>query len=134
MTDRETLFFYRLRQAEETLHEAVRMLEEGFSARTIVNRAYYAMFYAVLALFIRFEVEHKTSKHSGVIAIFDQQFILTGKLARDYSRILHRAFEARQKADYKELVEVSADEARDAVVQAQAFVGMARELLAKGIP
>ncbi len=54
MTDRETIFVYRMRQTEETLSEAIRMLESGFSPRSIVNRSYYAMFYAVLALFIHF--------------------------------------------------------------------------------
>jgi len=132
MTDRETLFSYRLRQAEETLAEVVRMHEEGFSARSIVNRAYYAMFYAILALFIRFEIEHKTSKHSGVISIFDQQFVLTGKLERRYSRMLHRLFEARQKADYKELVELSAEDSAEAVTQAQEFVSAVRGLLVTG--
>ena len=76
------------------------------------------MFYAVLALFIRFEVEHKTSRHSGVISIFDQQFVLAGKMERRFSRMLHRSFEARQKADYKELVELSREEAGEAVTQA----------------
>jgi uncharacterized protein (UPF0332 family) len=52
MTDRETIFGYRLRQTEETLSEAIRMLEAGFSPRSIVNRSNYAMFYAVLTLFI----------------------------------------------------------------------------------
>lgn len=48
MTDREMLFTYRLREADETLDEALRMIEGGFTPRTIINRAYYAMFYAVL--------------------------------------------------------------------------------------
>ena len=52
MTDIETIFGYRMGQTEETLSEAVKMLESGFSPRSIVNRSYYAMFYAVLALFI----------------------------------------------------------------------------------
>jgi len=39
MTDRETIFGYRLRQTEETLAEAVKMLETGFSPRSIVNRS-----------------------------------------------------------------------------------------------
>ena len=69
MTDSETIFVYPMRQTEETLSEAVRMLEEGFSPRSIVNRSYYSMFYAVLALFIHFNTPHKTSKHSGVIGI-----------------------------------------------------------------
>ena len=37
MTDRETIFGYRMRQTEETLSEAVKMLEAGFSPRLIVN-------------------------------------------------------------------------------------------------
>ncbi len=50
MTDRETIFGYRMRQTEETLSEAVRMLEADFSPRSIVNWSYYAMFYAVRAV------------------------------------------------------------------------------------
>lgn len=35
MIDRETLYAFRLKQAEETLAEAERMAAEGFSSRTI---------------------------------------------------------------------------------------------------
>ena len=35
MTDRETIFDYRMRQTEETLAEAVKMQEGGFSRRTL---------------------------------------------------------------------------------------------------
>ncbi|MBI4824309.1 MAG: hypothetical protein HY805_08810 [Nitrospirae bacterium] len=49
MTDKESLFTYRLKQAEETLSDAKRMLQDKLSPRSIVNRAYYSMFYAVLA-------------------------------------------------------------------------------------
>jgi len=58
---------YRLNEAEETLADARIMLASGISARSVVNRAYYAMFYAILALFIAKGIHHKTSKHSGVI-------------------------------------------------------------------
>ena len=44
MTDRETIFGYRMRQTEETLSEAVRMLEAGFSPRSIVNIQNYRDF------------------------------------------------------------------------------------------
>jgi len=80
MTDRETIFEYRMRQTDETLAEAVRMLETGFSPRSIVNRSYYTMFYAVLALFINHNTPHKTSKHSGVIGIFNKEFFIPGSL------------------------------------------------------
>jgi uncharacterized protein (UPF0332 family) len=50
VTDREALLQYRLREARETLEDAQRMLDGHFATRSIANRAYYAIFYAVLAL------------------------------------------------------------------------------------
>jgi uncharacterized protein (UPF0332 family) len=39
-----------------------------------VNRAYYAMFYAVLALLQR--IGRVPSRHAGVISLFDTEFVL----------------------------------------------------------
>ena len=75
MTGRDSLFLYRLKQAEETLLDAEKMLGGSFTPRSITNRAYYSMFYAVLALFIKTDVDIKTSKHTGIISIFDKEFI-----------------------------------------------------------
>ncbi len=41
MTDREALFLYRLKQAEETLLDAEKMLSDNLSPRSITNGAYY---------------------------------------------------------------------------------------------
>ena len=51
MTDRETLFRYRFREAEDTLADAEQMLKGGVSPRSVINRAYFAVFYFILALF-----------------------------------------------------------------------------------
>ena len=59
----------RLGQADEPLRAASILLRED-SLRASVNRSYYAMFYAVLALLATRKEE--TSKHSGVIALFDR--------------------------------------------------------------
>lgn len=122
MTDREELFRYRLGQATETLAEAERMMAEGFSPRSAVNRAYYAMFYALLALFLRFEISCRTSKHSGVISIFDREVVRPGQMDPRFSRMIHRLFDLRQKADYKELVNIESQEAAEAVAQSREFV------------
>lgn len=122
MTDKDTLLLYRLKQAEETLADAEMMYREGhFSLRSITNRAYYSMFYAVLALFLKTGVDIKTSKHIGVISIFDMEFIKTGKIDKYYSAILHRMFNTRQKGDYKELVEISNAEVGEHVKLAKEF-------------
>jgi uncharacterized protein (UPF0332 family) len=65
MNDKKSLFLYRLSQAEETIAEAQKMFDDNFSPRSIINRAYYAMFYIVLALFLKNEINIKTSKHRG---------------------------------------------------------------------
>ncbi|MFH1334974.1 MAG: HEPN domain-containing protein [Candidatus Zixiibacteriota bacterium] len=122
MTDKETLFLYRLKQAEETLSDAKRMLEDKLSPRSIINRAYYSMFYGVLALFLKHDTKIMTSKHSGVIGIFDAEFVHTGKVDRRYSKMLHQIFEARQEGDYKELVEFSCMEAEEFVKLAEEFL------------
>jgi len=60
MTDKQALLTYRLKQAEETLSDAKKMLVDKLSPRSIINRAYYSMFYAVLALFIKTDINLKT--------------------------------------------------------------------------
>jgi len=122
MTDKEALFLYRLKQAEETLLDAERMLQGNFSSRSITNRAYYSMFYAVLALFLKTDVNIKTSKHVGIITLFDREFIQTKKCDKYYSIILHKMFNLRQKGDYKEFAEVTNEDASEHVKLAKEFL------------
>ena len=128
MTDRETIFIYRMRQTEETLAEAVKMLESGFSARSIVNRSYYAMFYAVLALFIHSNTPHKTSKHSGIIGVFNKEFIHSGKLDARFAKMFYELFDERMELDYRDFAQVSGEDARNAVSSAQEFVSAIKNL------
>lgn len=130
MTDRESLVAFRMKEAGETISDAERMLQNGLSPRSITNRAYYAMFYAVLALFQKAGINAKTSKHAGVISVFDKEFIHAGKLDVRFSKILHKIFEARQTIDYKELVEVTVEEASDHVKAARAFVDAVKIFIA----
>ena len=59
---RQELASYRLREAKESLEEAEFLLLGKKSPRSVINRAYYAMFYAVLALLV-YE-PYASSKHS----------------------------------------------------------------------
>ena len=129
MTDTEALLHYRLQQAEETLAEAQKMADGGFSPRSIINRAYYSMFYALLAIFIKTGIDMKTSKHVGVISLFDKEFVKTGKFDKYYSKILHDAFDTRQEGDYREFVELSPEEAAGFVKYADEFVELVKEFI-----
>lgn len=124
MTDKDMLFTYRLQESEQTLSEAVRMLEMDFSPRSVVNRAYYAMFYALLALLLKTGSPMKTSKHIGVISTFDREFVKAGKIDKYFSTLLHDVFDLRQESDYKDLVQISREDAAQAVAQAREFLVM----------
>ena len=129
MKDTESLFKYRLEQAEETLLDAKRMLKENFSTRSITSRAYYFMFYAVLALFLKTGISVKTSKHVGVITLFDKEFIRKGKIDKYYSKILHEVFDIRLEGDYKEFVDLTKDDAAEHVRLAEKFINCIKDFL-----
>ena len=99
------LALYRLQQAEESLDEARFLYEGQKSPRSVINRAYYAMYYSVLALFI-FE-SYSSSKHSGVLSYFNQRFIKGNLIPQDVGRAINRAFDLRQRGDYREYVTLS---------------------------
>jgi len=122
MNKNNSLYIYRLKQSEETFKEVEKMVEEKFSSRTIINRAYYAMFYMLLALFLKNNVKVDTSKHTGIISIFDQVFIKTGKIDKKYSKILHAVFNERQTGDYKELADIPFEKAIEYVNKTKEFL------------
>ena len=110
---------YRMEQASETLSEAA-ILRDAGAFRGAVNRAYYAMFYALLGLLATRQLG--TSKHSGAIAMFDSEFVRTGAFSPEYSRSLHRAFRRRQVSDYGEVVRADLSAASEAIADAERFV------------
>lgn len=118
-TEIQALISYRLEQADEALHAAQLLLEQG-SYRTVVNRTYYAMFYAILALLV--PTKQQTSKHAWVMTLFDRDFVKLGIFEKEFSYWLHDAFELRQRADYRELVTVSYEQAQLMLEHARLFV------------
>jgi len=93
------LIGYRLQRARETLGDAHLLCDRKGSLWSVINRAYYAMFYAVLALLT--SVGKGASKHSGVLTLFDEHFIKSDQLPREMSKAIHKAFELRQIGDYR---------------------------------
>jgi len=76
----QALVNYRLEQAQTALEDGKFLLEGGRSLQSIVNRTYYAMFYAALALLQK--IGKVPSKHTGVISLFDTEFVVKGSTVR----------------------------------------------------
>lgn len=121
---------YRLKQAEESIDEADFLLHGRKSPRSVINRAYYGMFYSVLALLI-FE-PYASSKHSGVLGYFNRRFVKTGIFPEELGRVINKAFELRQRGDYRELEELSYDLVRPFIDQSRRFVQVVKDYLEKG--
>jgi uncharacterized protein (UPF0332 family) len=120
------LLRYRMSQADDSLREAG-ILRNADAQRGAVNRSYYAMFYALLALLATKQLG--TSRHSGAISLFDREFVKTGVFAPDLSRALHLAFDRRQIHDYGEMIDLDAATSDEAIADATRFVAAVRQYL-----
>ena len=124
---KQTLIQYRLEEAKEALRDAQMLYEQNGAPRSAVNRAYYAMFYAVLGLLITIDLG--SSKHRGVIALFDQEFVKRNIFPKEMSAMLHQAFDMRLTGDYRELLKISKEQAAEVLNSAIKFVKSIEEKL-----
>lgn len=127
--DKIALAAYRMERATQTLQTAKTLQKHNEDPASVVNRAYYAMFYAALAILAT--IGHETSKHTGALALFDKHFIKTGVLPKEMSKFIHTAFDMRQTADYEDKVEFSEAKAREILEFAIQFVKTIEEKLAE---
>ena len=118
---------YRMERARATLKDGVSLFTQDGTPASVVNRAYYAMFYAALALLAT--VGQQTSKHQGVLALFDQYFVKTKILPKEMSKFLRKAFDLRQTADYEEEAELTREDAQMSLDLAEKFISSAEEKL-----
>jgi uncharacterized protein (UPF0332 family) len=94
----------------------------------VVNRAYYAIFYAANVLLASKGLER--SKHSGVIAAFRQHFVKTGLMEPEFSDFYGQSMDMRHNADY-ELEILSYETASENLGHAERFLKRVEELLTK---
>jgi uncharacterized protein (UPF0332 family) len=127
--DVTTLVKHRLEQAYTALEDAKYLIHGKRSTQSIVNRSYYAMFYASLALLQR--LGKIPSKHSGVISLFDTEFVLKGHFPKELSKAFHKAFQLRQAADYQVMAPIRWESAEEVYEHSVRFVDAVTAYLAE---
>ena len=127
---KKDLIHYRLESAREMLRDAGVLKKNGGSPVSIVNRAYYSVFYAALALLVTVDTE--PNKHAGVLAKFDELFVREGIFPKEMSRILHHAFDMRQAGDYQKSRVITEEQAVEVLAAADKFVKAIEEKLLEG--
>jgi uncharacterized protein (UPF0332 family) len=96
-----------------------------------INRAYYALFYAVSALLL--EEGRRFSKHSGVRAAFNRDIIRPGRLSREHGELYNQLFRDRQEGDYVEFTAFDAPYVQEKIDACEEFLTHLR-LLFKFLP
>lgn len=126
---KDLLARYRLQQAEESFDEAIFLFNGNKNPRSVINRLYYSMFYAVMALIVYDQFD--SSKHKGVISFFNRQYIKEGLFPKALGKTLHKAFELRLSSDYEEYSEISREQAEPFINETRTFVDAIRGYLKK---
>jgi uncharacterized protein (UPF0332 family) len=95
-------------------------MDGGGQPRSVVNRAYYAAFYALLALLQAKQLPPRS--HQGALQLFDREFVHAGHVPKELSRDLHALFRMRQEDDYRRLDPVPREEAEQALKLSETFL------------
>lgn len=116
---RQDIVVYRLRKANQLLHDVDVLIENELWNSTI-NRMYYACFHAVSALLIKNGVKVKT--HMGVRQAFGLHFVKTGKVSLEFGRIFSRIYDKRQSSDYDDFIDFTKEEVEKLYPQIKEFI------------
>lgn len=74
-------------------------------------------------------VDRDSKSHLGLIAIFHDEFVKTGRSDRERARALLRGYQRRQKSDYSDVVETSREVAESARDDSAGFLAECERLL-----
>lgn len=117
---------YRFETSLENLEDARLMYENG-RYKNALNRAYYSIFHAIRA--VNALLGFDSSKHSGVIAFFNQNYVKEGIFPKELSKIITQASNNREKADYLDFYIASSEEAQKQIARAEEFLKAIRQYL-----
>jgi uncharacterized protein (UPF0332 family) len=117
--DRSALSKYRLEKSEKNL-KAAKLLFENELLSESINRSYYCIFHTARGLIAYDRFDSK--KHSTIIAYFNRNYIKTGKIEKEYSKIISKAFKIRTDSDYKDFYLVTKEETKEQLENAEKFL------------
>ncbi|OGL42337.1 MAG: hypothetical protein A2042_05475 [Candidatus Schekmanbacteria bacterium GWA2_38_11] len=126
--EQKALARHRFERAETSLNEAIDELSRN-NFRLTVNRAYYSVFYAMRAFLAT--VNKDSSKHSGVISLFNQHFIKTGIVPEISFKAIQSLMDLRHEGDYQDFAEITKEEAFGSVNTAKIAIGLLKEVIEK---
>ena len=124
--EKKQIIDYRLEKSKRTLEDAQKVIELKMWV-TAANRLYYAAYYAVSALLISNNINTKT--HDGIIRMFNQHFVYTGKIDRELARQYNSLYTMRLTGDYGDCFDLQENDVLPLVKPAQTFIAKIWEMI-----
>ena len=117
---------YRLIRAKETYQDAIFLFEKG-SLNSSVNRLYYAVFYATIALLLANDIDVKS--HNGVKQKLGEEFITKGKLFKIHAKTFNILSDFRHKGDYDDLFDFETEMVERLINPVKEFIDAIDQLI-----
>lgn len=126
--ERSDLVKYRINRAKDTFSE-IKILVDNKLWSVVVNRLYYACFYAVNALLIDKEI--KADTHGGVRRMFGLHFIKTGLVSKESGKYYSDIFDIRHSSDYDDFIEVTQEKTLALIPPAEKLIKEIEDIVLK---
>ena len=124
--NREDYIRYRLKRAQESFEDALILAKES-RWNAVINRLYYACFYAVIALLMQNKLKSQT--HDGARTQFGAKFIKTGIIDKKFGKLYTKLFDFRQKGDYGDLFDFDEATVRPLIDSVDDFLKIIKKLI-----
>lgn len=124
--ERKILVSLELKKARET-YEEIGVLIGANRLNGASNRMYYAVFHAVCALLIN--DGHQVNTHKGSHAMFNQKYIRTGVLPKEYGQLYNQLQTMREESDYNCAYDVEIEELQQRLEPAKKLIEAVEKLV-----
>ncbi len=126
LEDRKTLVKLEFEKASSIMSQ-IQLFHQNKFWDTIANRLYYAVYHAVVALFIHDGVEVGT--HKTTINRFGNYYVQTGIFTAQDGKLFSRLKSIREASDYTTTYSISQDALEPRIVEAQDLIARIKHYL-----
>lgn len=124
--EKNAIIKYRADRAKSTLNEA-RIVQEAGLWNLAVNRLYYSIFYASLALLLSKGIS--ASSHKGVWSMINLHFVKEGLLSHEDSSLMGKLFTMRHTGDYDDIFDWNETDVKELLPLAEGLLTKMLSLL-----
>lgn len=117
----------RLRQARESMNEALLLSHEQMGNKAVLTKLYHAMMECLFALFDIRDIGKLT--HADIIERFDREYVKTGKINAAILHVLRRSYDLTHECDCDHMPVPTDEEIESAMKAAEELISATEVLL-----